>query len=205
MKEFDWQSAWEQSNESAGRWYQQVRPDVAMRIRQRHEDVLSYLRRLMLYELYVGGIAILVLLYVCRSLPLPLLGLLFAGLAGMMYLSFMYFQRFNRKITAVPTLDVVASTRAYIDLIADYRQRLLRLALILTPISLILGFFAGFGIGANNDFGPLYTLKFWALALPLLALLAILCYWGMRWYYNYFVGKQEERLKAVLAGMEEEE
>ena len=122
-----------------------------------------------------------------------------------MIISYRYYQRFTSDIEAVPAMNIVASTEAYLNILNNYKTRLVRLSVLLMPVGLLVGFMAGFGLGNKNDFSALTSSKFWLATIPALIAIAIPTYYFTLWYYRFFIGSKEKELTAVLERLRQEE
>jgi hypothetical protein len=205
MKEFDLKELWSQADEGAEVWYEGQRPELAATARRKNDSVLQRIRRLVQSELLFGGLVFLGVLWWWQEMHPFFFGLMEVSILGLMYMSYRYYCRFREEIAAVPTLNIVASTEGYLNILSAYKKRLLRLSVLLMPFALVIGFMAGFGLGTENDFTALATLKFWLITIPSLLLVAIPTYFFTVWYYRFFIGSKEKELAAVLERLREEE
>lgn len=205
MKEFDLQELWGQADDRAEAWYERLRPDLVATARKKNDSVLQRIRRLVQGEMIFSIMAFVVVLYFWQDFHPLFFGLIELTILGVMYVSYRYYQRFSVEIAAVPGMNIVASTEAYLNILKVYRKRLLRLSITLMPIGLLVGFMAGFGLGTENDFTALLTPKFWYFTIPALLLVAVPTYYFTRWYYHFFIGSKEKELSAVLERLREEE
>ena len=198
MREFDLKELWEEANEPAAAWYDRQRSELAATARRKNAGVLQRIRRLVQGELIFSAAVFAGAFWWWSELhPLPFV-LLELSILLVMILGYRYYRHFSAAVAAVPTLDVVASTETYLRLLGNYKRRLIRLSLLLTPFALIVGFLAGFGLGTENDFSGLATAKFWLYAVPGLLVGAAAAYFFTVWYYRFFIGSKEKELEALL-------
>ncbi|PTM14669.1 MAG: hypothetical protein DA408_02450 [Bacteroidetes bacterium] len=205
MQEFDLESLWNQTDKSAEDWYQRLRPELVALAQRKNDSVLQRIQRMVAAEMVVGVLILVGLLYYVRDFHPLLIAAIIGFFGAILYITYAYYRNFQEKILAVPTLNIIAATCAYLQHVGDYRRRLLQLSIVLLPFSLLIGFFTGFGIGADQDFSSLLTVKFWAVVLPLLAVLGVLFYFFVKWYYRLLLGNKEKELQLVLNRLLEEE
>lgn len=205
MQEFDLKELWGQANDRADAWYESLRPDLVATARKKNDSVLQRIRRLVQGEMIFSVVALVAVLCYWQAFHPVFLVLLEVTILLVMLVSYRYYQHFSEEIAAVPSMNIVASTEAYLNILSDYKKRLIRLSMILMPISLVIGFMAGFGLGTENDYTALLTPKFWYFTIPSLLLVAIPTYFFTRWYYHFFIGSKEKELSAVLERLREEE
>lgn len=205
MNEFDLKELWSQADEGAEAWYEGQRPELVATARQKNDSVLQRIRRLVQSELIFGALVFLGMLWWWQEMHPLIFGLMEVSILGLMYMSYRYYRRFREEIAAVPTLNIVASTKGYLNILSAYKKRLLRLSLLLMPFALVIGFMAGFGLGTENDFSGLATFRFWLVTVLSLLLVAIPTYFFTVWYYRFFIGSKEKELATVLERLREEE
>ena len=165
MQEFDLQDIWEGADVDAAQWYERLRPELVAMARQKNDSVLQRIRRMVLWEIVFALLTLAVSMYYLRDLPVFLFVGLIAFFMVVITISYRYYLQFSREIGQVPSLNIVESTSAYLRILSNYKNRLVRLSIILMPLGLIVGFFAGFGVGAENDFSALREAKFWLITI----------------------------------------
>lgn len=205
MQEFNLKDIWENADARAETWYRKLRPELEAMARRKNDSVLQRIRRLVLGEVVFSVVVLALAAYYLRDLPTPLFVLTILFFIGVMAISYRYYMQFSQEIGRVPTLNIVESTSEYLRILSNYKNRLLRLSITLMPIGLVVGFFAGFGAGANNDFSALQDLKFWIISIVALTIVAWPSYLLTKWYYRFFLGSKEKELEQVLARLNEEE
>lgn len=205
MKEFDLNSIWNQADKKADSWYQELRPELEAMARQKNDGVLQRIRRLVEMEMIFSVLLIIGMGIYGRAMEPLILALVLVTLIGVLFISYRYHQTFRNQIEAVPTMNIKASTKAHLQHLTNYRQRLVRLSMVFLPFGLGIGFVAGFAMGTDNDLGKISTLDFWLKNIPFLLIATVLCYFFVHWYYRFFIGSQEDELKAVLARLDAEE
>jgi hypothetical protein len=203
MQEFDLQEIWGQASDRAEAWYDRLRPDLVAIARQKNDSILQRIRRLVQGELLFSTLAFIGLLFYWQDFHLLFFLLMELTILLVMFISYRYYLRFSREIEAVPAMNIVASTEAYLNILRGYKKRLIRLSVLLMPIGLIVGFMAGFGLGSEKDYSALMSLKFWLITLPSLAAVAVPTYYLTLWYYRFFIGSKEKELAEVLERLRE--
>jgi len=203
MKEFDLKSIWGDADQDAKEWYEDLRPELIDMAKKQNDSVLHRLRRLAIIELTSGIFAITALLYYIRSLEIWLLVAATLFMLALVFVSFYQYRVFKQKADQVPTLNIVDSTKSYLTLIHNYKKRLNRVAVVLIPLSILVGVFLGFN-QYDDDYSTFFKWETWSTLLPVLIALSLLSMLGTRWYYNYFIGSKENELQAVLNGLMEE-
>lgn len=198
MQEFDLQALWNEADAGAEKWYQQLRPELEQMARQQNASVLARLRRLMWSEIVGGSVLFLWLFYELYREQVSLMVYLFVG--GIFFvacwISYRYYAQFSRRVEAIPTMNVIASTQAYLHEVQQYRQRMIRMSLIASPISVLIGYVTGVVI--SSDISIFYEPTFWLTTLAAMIGFGLLIYFGLRAYYNYFIGGKEAELVALL-------
>ncbi|WP_020537390.1 hypothetical protein [Lewinella cohaerens] len=205
MQEFDLQELWGQANDRAEAWYDRLRPDLVATARQKNDSVLQRIRRLVQGELLFSTAAFVGLLFYWQDFHPLFLILMESTILLVMIIAYRYYRRFTSDIEAVPAMNIVASTEAYLNILNTYKTRLVRLSIFLMPVGLIIGFMAGFGLGNKNDFSAFSSSKFWLTTIPALIAIAIPTYYFTLWYYRFFIGSKEKELAAVLERLRQEE
>lgn len=203
MQEFDLEQLWEEAGAGADEWYTQLRPALVQTARQQNQSVLQRLRRLMLSELLLSLVGIVLFAYFGQAVSPWVYGTFIGLLVIVSAVSYRQYRRFRTEIDAVPTLNIVASTRAYLHIITRYRQRLFRLTILVLPLALGVGFIAGYSLG-SNDYKPMQQWHFWLRVLPLLVAGGVFMYFLTTWYYRFFIGRKEEELQQLLRQLENE-
>ncbi|MEL7427209.1 MAG: hypothetical protein AAFN81_29725 [Bacteroidota bacterium] len=205
MQEFDLKDIWEGAGDGAAAWYKELRPELVAMARKKNDGVLQRIRRLVfrevLFSLMILGLAI----YYLRELEVLLYVLIIVFFLGVIAISYRYYLQFSRQISQVPSLNIVESTEAYLELVGNYKNRMIRLSVALMPVGLIVGFFTGFGVGAENDFSAFQKPMFWVISIAALLIIAGPTYYFTKWYYRFFLGSKEKELEQVLARLREEE
>lgn len=203
MQEFDLQELWGQADDRAEAWYDRLRPDLVAIARQKNDSILQRIRRLVQGELLFSAMAFLGLLFYWQNFHLFFFLLLEFTILLVMVISYRHYLRFSREIEAVPAMNIVASTEAYLNILQGYKKRLVRLSILLMPLGLVVGFMAGFGLGSENDYSALLHLKFWLITIPSLIAVAVPTYYITLWYYRFFIGSKEKELTEVLERLRE--
>lgn len=205
MQEFDLKNIWDDVDAGAAEWYRELRPELVAMARQKNDSVLQRIKRLVLAEIVFAIFVLAAAVYYMRSLPLLLYASIIVFFVVVITISYRYYLQFSREIARVPALNIVESTSEYLRILGDYKNRLIRMSIALMPIGLIAGFFAGFGVGAENDFSALLTPKLWLISVVTLALVAVPSYLLTKWYYHFFLGSKEKELEQVLDRLRQEE
>ncbi len=205
MQEFDLKNIWEGAGAGAEAWYQELRPELEAMARKKNDSVLQRIRRLVFWEVLFSFVVLGLAVYYLRTLPVLLYVLMLSLLLVVIAISYRYYLQFSNETNQVPTLSVVESTAAYLRILNNYKNRLLRLSIIFIPIGLIVGFFTGFSMGAKNDFSAFQKPLFWLINAGILAVMAGPTYFLTKWYYRFFLGSKEKELEQVLARLREEE
>jgi hypothetical protein len=203
MQEFDLQELWGQADDRAEAWYDRLRPDLVAIARQKNDSILQRIRRLVQGELLFSAVAFVGLLFYWQDFHLLLFLLLELTILLVMVISYRHYLQFSKEIEAVPAMNIVASTEAYLNILRGYKKRLVRLSILLMPVGLIVGFMAGFGLGSENDYSAFLSLKFWLITIPALAAIAVPTYYFTLWYYRFFIGSKEKELAEVLERLQE--
>ncbi|WP_367391726.1 hypothetical protein [Lewinella sp. LCG006] len=203
MQEFDLQELWGQADDRAEAWYDRLRPDLVAIARQKNDSILQRIRRLVQGELLFSAMAFIGLLFYWQNFHLFFFLLLEFTILLVMVISYRHYLRFSREIEAVPAMNIVASTEAYLNILRGYKKRLVRLSILLMPLGLVVGFMAGFGLGSENDYSALLHLKFWLITIPSLIAVAVPTYYITLWYYRFFIGSKEKELAEVLERLRE--
>jgi hypothetical protein len=203
MQEFDLQELWGQGDDRAEAWYDRLRPDLVAIARQKNDSILQRIRRLVQGELLFSALAFVGLLFYWQDFHLFFFLLMECTILLVMVIAYRYYQRFSREIEAVPAMNIVASTESYLNILRGYKKRLIRLSILLMPVGLVVGFMAGFGLGSENDYSALMSLKFWLITIPALAAIAVPTYYFTLWYYRFFIGSKEKELAEVLERLRE--
>jgi hypothetical protein len=203
MQEFDLQELWGQSDDRAEAWYDRLRPDLVAIARQKNDNILQRIRRLVQGELLFSTLAFAGLLFYWQNFHLASFLLMELTILLVMVISYRHYLRFSREIEAVPAMNIVASTEAYLNILRGYKKRLVRLSILLMPVALLVGFMAGFGLGSENDYSALKKPKFWLITIPALAAVAVPTYYLTLWYYRFFIGSKEKELAEVLERLRE--
>ncbi len=203
MQEFDLQELWGQADDRAEAWYDRLRPDLVAIARQKNDSILQRIRRLVQWELLFSALAFLGLLFYWQDFHLLFFLLTEFTILSVMVISYRHYQRFTREIEAVPAMNIVASTEAYLNILRGYKKRLVRLSILLMPVALLVGFMAGFGLGSEKDYSALMSFKFWLVTIPALAAVAVPTYYLTLWYYRFFIGSKEKELAEVLERLRE--
>ncbi len=204
MKEFDLKSIWDGADQQAEQWYQHLRPELIAKAKKQNDSVLHKIQRLTMMEIITGGISLLVLLYFIRAMSVWIIGGTGIVFLCLIYISFHQYRLFKQKADQVPTLNILASTEAYLKLINDYRKRLNRIAVLLMPFSILLGLFLGFHLNDVNDYSSFFKLKTWVILLPILLVLSVVSIYLTKWYYSYFIGSREKELQTVVDSLKDE-
>lgn len=203
MQEFDLQELWGQADDRAEAWYDRLRPDLVAIARQKNDSILQRIRRLVQWELLFSAVAFIGLLFYWQDFQLLFFLLMEFTILLVMVISYRHYLRFSREIEAVPAMNIVASTEAYLNILRGYKKRLVRLSILLMPFGLIVGFMAGFGLGSENDYSSFLNPKFWLITIPALAAVAVPTYYFTLWYYRFFIGSKEKELAKVLERLRE--
>ncbi|MEM1215456.1 MAG: hypothetical protein AAGJ82_07220 [Bacteroidota bacterium] len=198
MQEFDLQSTWDDTDAKAEQWYRQLRPELVQLARQQNASVLARLQRLMWREIVLGSIffvVVLLLFYREDTSWVTLLYTLLLFLGGC-WMSYYAHNKFSERIAAIPTMNVIESTTAYLHEVTQYRQRLTRLSLLISPLAVLAGY--SIGVMLNHSYEVLLEPSFWVKTLLSMLVFGGLIYYGSRWYYRFFIGKRETELRALL-------
>jgi hypothetical protein len=205
MQEFDLNSIWSEADKKAESWYEELRPELERMARQKNDSVLQRIKRLVEIEMAVSVMIIIGFIVFNRSLHPVVLATIIVSLVGVLFISYRYYRHFRQQIELVPTMNIKASTAAYLEQLSNYKRRLIRLSLIFLPFGLVIGFVAGFAMGADNDLSTLSNPLFWLSTLPILFVAAVLSYGMVRAYYRFFIGTQEDELREVLVRLNGED
>ncbi len=205
MQEFDLKNIWEEADAGAERWYQELRPELVAMARRKNDSVLQRIRRLVLWEILFAVASLALAVYYLQGLSTPLYVLMIVFFIVVIAISYRYYLQFSQEISEVPSLNIVESTSAYLRILSNYKNRLIRLSIALMPVGLVVGFFAGFGMGADNDFSALQDPVFWVISIVALAIVAVPSYLLTKWYYRFFLGSKEKELEQVLIRLQQEE
>ena len=205
MQEFDLKNIWDSTDAGAARWYRELPPELVAIAQKKNDSVMARIRRLVLAEIVFAVVVLGAAVYFMRSLPTLFYASIIVFFVLVIILSYRYYRQFSQEIEQVPALNIVKSTAAYLRILGDYKNRLIRMSIALMPVGLIAGFFAGFGVGAENDFSALQEPKLWLISAVALILVAIPSYLLTKWYYRFFLGSKEKELEQVLARLREEQ
>lgn len=205
MKEFDLKSIWEEAGHEATAWYDHLRPDLIAKARKQSNSVLYKLKRFAMIELISGVVFTIVALIYMRHLPYWLLGTTFLFLSSLIYISYRQYWAFKKQVALVPTLNIIASTTTYLHLITDYRKRSTRLAILITPLVIVIGLFLGYVMNGQDRFTKILNTEILITLGLTLILLSVIIILTTKWYYNFFIGSKEKELQFVLDSLGEEE
>ena len=205
MKEFDLQSIWEEADLEATEWYKNLRPDLIAKARKQSSGVLYKLKQFALIELVFGLVFTIFALIYMRNLPFWILGTTVLLLSGLIYVSYRQYWVFKKQIELVPTLNIIASTTNYLRLIADYRKRSTRFAILIAPILVAAGLILGFFMTGQDKMNRILEPQILLVLCLTLIFLSVLTIWSTKWYYRFFIGSKEKELQSVLDSLVEEE
>lgn len=205
MQEFDLNSIWNEADKKADSWYEDLRPELESMARQKNDSMLQRIKRLVEMEMAISILIIIGFATYSRSMNPIVLGIIILSLVGVLLISYQYYRQFRQQVELVPTLNIKASTTAYLEQLSNYKRRLIRLSLIFLPFGLIIGFIGGFAMGTDNDLSKLNDPQFWLGITPVLLIAALLCFLFVKAYYRFFIGIQEDELKEVLLRLNREE
>lgn len=205
MQEYDLNSIWSQADKKADNWYKDLRPELETMARKQNDSVLQRIKRLVEMEMAISVLIIVGFTIYSRTIHPAILATIILSLIGVLIISYRYYRYFRQQIELVPTMNIRASTAAYLQQLGDYKRRLIRLSLVFLPFGLLIGFVGGFALGTDNDLAPLSDPYFWLRMLPILLVTAALCYGLVRVYYRFFIGTQEDELRGVLDRLDKED
>lgn len=202
MKEFDLKDIWNSGDQAAQHWYEQIRPDLLEKARKQSDHTLYKLKRLAIGELVFNLISAFVVLYLSKDVDWRIGIIVFLFILSIGYLAFRQYLRFSRAVQNVPTLNVLASTEAYLQLIRDYSQRITQLAKYITPFAIGFGFLLGFELSSSDSHFRTYDWESIAITAFVLIILMAFTYYFSKWYYQYFIGSKADELEEMLNNLQ---
>ena len=205
MKEFDLQSIWDDADHGAAEWYERLRPELITKARKQNNGILYQLKRLAMIELVLGVIFTIAITTYMSQQSFWLMGGAFLFLSGLTYASYRQYWLFKKQVALVPTLDIIASTTSYLNLIAAYRKRMTRFAVLITPLAVGVGMYLGYMMNGASNFSKIFEPEVLVVLIPVLLLLSVLTIFSSKWYYNFFIGSKEKELQSVLDSLKVEE
>lgn len=205
MEEFDLRSMWQGADKQADSWYQERQEELWRQAKRRNEHVLRRIQRMVWMETIFSVVMTIALLGWMLDIVGWLWWTLLVMLTVTIVISYRYYSQFRGQVDEIPSLNIKRSTEEFLHLLRSYKQRMIRLSVILTPVALIMGFAGGFSEGAENDFSKLTTWEFWAISLPTLVLAGVFFYYFTHWYYRRTFGSKEQELEEVLRSLSGEE
>ncbi len=205
MKEFDLQSIWDGTDHGATEWYERLRPELITKARRQNNGVMYKLKRLAMIELVLGGIFTIVITIYMSQQSFWLMGGAFLFLSCLTYVSYRQYWLFKKQVALVPTLNIIASTTSYLNLIAAYRKRMTRFAILITPLAVGVGVYLGYMMNGASNFSKIFETEVLVILIPVLILLSVSTIFISKWYYNFFIGSKEKELQSVLDSLQVEE
>lgn len=198
MDNFDLDALWEEEQPAAHAYFEQVAPQLQQVIQQGSQHALQKLRKTIVMEWAVGGVAIVGLFFFYRQAP-------YFGVMAIVTLSALALGAYPywnlwQKIKAIPTQSLQQSLQAYLEIVRLFIKRIEWFCLLGTPVGAAIGMYIGMEEEAANLTSVAW---FWIIVVSLVV--GLLFYFPMKyWYIPALYGRTEKHLESLLKQLETE-
>lgn len=149
MKEFDFDSVWESSDERANEFYRSVEPKILKMAQQKSSDILAKLRRNIINEWVLSSIAFIYIAYALYGYPYYALIMITAVVGSLIYaIPYINVLKEMKEVSTQNTVDFIKSNIKILD---TFIKKLKLFTWATMPIALIFGFLLGISEGGKFD------------------------------------------------------
>lgn len=196
MEEFDLNKAWEEGDDSAKEYYKTIEEEVLSMARKNSNDILNRIKRNIKGEWIANAVIYPMIGFILWDDPLFWAYVVFAIL--ILGIAWLPYRKLLKRIDETSSKNIVDALKSYVEILADFTQRMKTLFWMLMIPSLFFGFYLGISQSGGI---PSEKITFKLVSITILALGAVfgLTYWfSFKKYFPWLYGKPKNELKKLL-------